>query len=399
MNTIQNTGHKNLQNKPPVAKEGVFNFYDTFYNTPHIQQTFSVSLRLFSYCKQGDVFVSVVIINKQGHVFLRSSGNNSLSLELPGGFVRSQDISYESAAIRIIKEEYGGVVDELHPLLNIENEFICNNMKHIHRGVVFIAYTRGSSNSNKNGSFFNKIPEKQIIDLNRRIIQYSKEYTASHPQFAPEGEIDEANSLGWRYQFHKIIVKPLSWLIASRFLRLKLREIILDETPNSVLDVSCGDDESILWLAKKIPSTRFIANDIAWTSISKLINKTKSKNLIFTNHNLESLPFSKKFDLVICKNTLHHIDADQRVSVVSNLKNLANHKLIIMDVEDPLTTSWKHRVWNKYYRSFLHDQGDSFMTYKEFCDLILNISPDAYIERIKTGKGVYMLALIENGRN
>jgi chemotaxis methyl-accepting protein methylase len=51
--------------------------------------------------------------------------------------------------------------------------------------------------------------------------------------------------------------------------------------------------------------------------------KNKNPSVFFTNHNVLNLPYRIKFDLVIFKNTLHHIKKEHQKEVLSNLKKMA----------------------------------------------------------------------------
>lgn len=122
--------------------------------------------------------------------------------------------------------------------------------------------------------------------------------------------------------------------------------------------------------------------------------RNKNPGIIFTNHNVLSLPFKIKFDLVIFKNTLHHVGKAYQKEVIENLKKISK-QLIIVDIDDPKNKSFKSRIWNKYYVYMLGDQGESFLTHDQFKDCI-GESTNQKFGSIKTIKGEYLYSSIVN---
>ena len=126
--------------------------------------------------------------------------------------------------------------------------------------------------------------------------------------------------------------------------------------------------------------------------------KNKNSAVFFTNHNVLNLPYEIKFDLVIFKNTLHHIEKRYQKEVVESLRNLAK-QLIIIDINDPQNSTLRSKLWNNYYVYLLGDQGDSFLTFDEF-KKILDLKNITY-DKLKTGtintiKGKYFYVTIKN---
>jgi len=138
----------------------------------------------------------------------------------------------------------------------------------------------------------------------------------------------------------------------------------------------------------------FVANDIVWLLVSKLATKAKHQNIIFTNHDINHLPYREKFDTVIFKNSLHHFNHRKARTVLKKLYELTNRRLIVVDVEDPKTTKYNHYLWNQYYVRFLKDQGTDFWGYDDFIQLINGLGR-AKIERIITQRANYMMAIYD----
>lgn len=103
-------------------------------------------------------------------------------------------------------------------------------------------------------------------------------------------------------------------------------------------------------------------------------------------------------NLVIFKNTLHHIKKEYHEKVLTNLKKIAK-QLIIVDVDDPQNSTFRSKLWNNYYVYLLGDQGDSFLTFNEFKKILNSEKFACY--KLKTGvistiKGNYFYASIKD---
>ena len=194
---------------------------------------------------------------------------------------------------------------------------------------------------------------------------------------------------------HKSIIKNISKVWSSRILQNELIETVGDVENKTIIDVSTGDDELVLKLAKKAKS--ITANDICPKTMQPLKQK-KVKNIVFTGDNLLKIDGRKKYDVVICKNTLHHLNTVKQIEIaLKKLKRLKakNGKIIIMDIENP-SMRLRARLWNAYYVFMLKDQGGFFISYKQFVDMLSVPFKGMTIKtkKVNTIKGSYMLAEI-----
>lgn len=162
--------------------------------------------------------------------------------------------------------------------------------------------------------------------------------------------------------------------------------------PKSILDVSCGDSLLINRLYQKYNPEICIANDVSWEIINFIKNKI-TNNVTFTNHNILNLPFKNVFDLVIFKNTLHHIDVKYQIELINNLKKISR-QLIIVDIDNPRYSGILSKIWNSYYRYFLSDCGNYFLSFEKFRKIIKDETKglDHKVGLIKTVKGKYFFA-------
>jgi len=380
-----------MQKNHKISGDSLISFYRNLYGLEQIKNEITVhSDTMFNYCKKGAHFVTVVIVNNN-KIFYRSIANHPDQWEIPGGYMHGSDPSIESAVMRIAKKEAGVTIDELRPLCIVENYFKFKAKTHSHKGIAFIAKTRDCKINMEEpglfGIFTTKCPDG-IAKIDQRVLDLAHNFLIKKHKTIPYNEIDEGRSLGWKLPVHRYLVHPVQFF-STTHLRKK---ILLEIVGKTVLDASCGDDSLVIKWADDNPGSFCVANDISWSALEKQFSKPKNNNVIFTNHNLQELPFRSKFDTVIFKNTLHHLKKCDVRNTINHLLSLAKARVLIIDVENPQNTKIVHRLWNKYYTNFLKDQGHSFLSYSEFQALVSDIT-SAKFGRIKTNRGNYMYAI------
>lgn len=201
-------------------------------------------------------------------------------------------------------------------------------------------------------------------------------------------ESEEKNSVRkyWlMYILHNFIVKRI-FLKSSINLKDKIKGLIL-RVPQTLLDVSCGDDDLIFDICKKFKTKVCIANDLS-PKLTSLVT-TEDTNVTYTNFNILSEPFQEEFDLVLCKNTLHHIPKYYHEKLIQYLLKISK-QFIVVDIENPKKSNLRALLWNYYYRIFLGDQGNAFLSFEEFNLLLSKREPSFSIGKINTIKGFYM---------
>lgn len=304
----------------------------------------------------------------------------------------------EEAVNRITLSETGLAIDELSPVAIIKNIFRCDDKKIIHLGIAFMALSRGNIKTypkNFQTRFTSSIFEKIAYQNNKifLIVQKRLNNITHQPPFE---EIDSVKNKNFSllYLFHKYAIKHI-----GNFSSRKIKRVIFDlieGRPRSILDASCGESSIIDELYEKYKPDICIGNDISWKVIT--LRKNKNSSIFFTNHNVLDLPYKIKFDLVIFKNTLHHIDKEYQKEVLNNLKKIAK-QLIVVDIDDPQHTTFGAKLWNNYYIYLLGDQGDDFLSFNEFKTML--DSEKFFNCRVKTGlintiKGNYFYASIKD---
>lgn len=380
-----------------MVTESIISKYKKIYELPELKYEERVSDNFFELCKKKHHFVVISIYNLKNENLLIRDFNKAIGWELPGGYVNDGE-SIEEAVSRIVLNEVGLEIDELSPVAIIKNIFECGDKMIVHSGIAFMALSRGSVKlypKNFQAYFTSSIPEK-IAYQNYKILSIVKNNLSAKIHEPPFREIDSIKSKNFStpYLFHKYVIKHIGNL-SSRKIKRAIFDLI-EGTPMSILDASCGESSIVNELSEKYKPNICIGNDISWKTIALIKNKNSS--VFFTNHNVLSLPYKIKFDLVILKNTLHHVEGRYQKEVLDSLKKIAN-QLIVVDVDDPQNSTLKSKMWNSYYVNLLGDRGDSFLRFNEFKKMLGSEEfADCYVKTgiINTIKGDYFYASIKD---
>lgn len=380
-----------------MTAESVIVKYKKIYELPELKYEEKVSGEFFELYKRKHYFVIVSIYNLKNEILLIRDYNKAIGWELPGGYIYDGE-SIGEAVNRITLNETRLDIDELSPVAIIKNIFRCGDKKIVHYGIAFMALSRGNVKTypkNFQTNFTNGTPEK-IAYQNDKIISIVRKQLSNKVNQPPFEEIDNVKNKNFSllYLLHRYVVKHI-----GNFSSRKIKRVIFDlieGRPKSILDASCGESSIINEFYEKYKPDICIGNDISWKVITLIKNKNPS--IFFTNHNVFNLPYKIKFDLVIFKNTLHHIDKKYQKEVLGNLKKIAK-QLIVVDIDDPQHTTFRAKLWNNYYIYLLGDRGDDFLNFNEFRKIL---DSEKFVGcRIKTGlintiKGNYFYASIKD---
>lgn len=377
-----------------MDNEELIKIYKKIYGLPEIFYREEVDENFFQSCSRHYYFIVLCIYNEKKEYLIIRDIDKNIGWELVGGHLQDNE-RIENAINRITQREAGLKIDELEPVCIISNTFICGGREFRHQGIAFSALSRGkmaNRSTNIKSIFVNTIPSK-IAYRDKDILLLANSKISENFVVPPYNEIDNFHAHHFRFKIHHFLMFLFNHLTTKKILKNIVSSI--SNHPKSILDVACGDDETIFELAKIFKPRFVIANDISWESIQKKKEDKNAMNLIFTNHDALKLPLKEKLDLIILKNTLHHIPKEQQSKLLQKLSDLSN-QLIVIDIEDPRQTSVLAKIWNWYYLHFLGDQGKSFLNRVEFRSLIeKNIHNKKLIFRaIKTIKGDYLFASI-----
>lgn len=368
--------------------------YQQYYDLPIITKAQEIHPRLFPHYQRGINFVVLAICNEAGEVLVTKVVNSAEhAWKLIGGYISNGE-RIEDAYTRITTTETRLRIDEVEPLAVVINEFGCRSRTIKHRGLAFSIHTRGTPQLSpaREGSFVAEVLD-QMAYSNKGILELALARLKSRRAFAPYDEIDISRRRTVQQSIHnKIINRPFKYF-SSKPLKRRIKEYC--EGADTILDAACGDDTLILELAR---NAKFcVANDISLDILSHLRAKDPPRSVIFTNHNVTELPFEKKFDVAIFKNTLHHMHSlEEFMSVLNSLRKVS-HRLILVDIENPTKSTIRAKLWHEYYVRFLGDRGGYFLTREEFEKAISYVYRDANIESdlVTTLKGDYMFAIID----
>jgi len=336
----------------------------------------------------------IAIYNEKREFFLLRDFNKIIGWELVGGYIE-KDEGVEKAVNRIILKETGLTIDELQPIAIVNNNFEWENRTVSHVGIAFTALARGKikpQSKNIEIIYTKTIPDVMAYQ-DKEILKIAKQMVKTKQYEPPYEEIESSKKFYLLHYLNKYFVKPIFGKLASNKIRKTLLKLISNK-PKSIIDVACGDDDFIFQLEKIYNPEICVANDISWKTLS-ILRKNRKTKVIFTNHNVLDLPFNYKFDLVIFKNTLHHIPLEEQGNLIQKLSTLAK-QLIIIDVEDPYRSNFLAKLWHWYYVYLLGDQGGYFLNFEEFKKLISeNIkNHDVNFGIINTIKGKYLYAFL-----
>lgn len=402
MKKIQGIQRKSISNSLKKAVKEL-NVYKEIYKLDTITISKHVSKEFFQYCQNKEMFLLLIMYNNEGKVYLKQCGENAFCL--PGGQVDENNAIVDSVNRLTANFIHADVVSDVEPLVLVENTFIFEEQNVKHTGLVMMARVNTDEERNFVNGFYeinNTILNSINIFSNRTILQlylerFSDIVKRNNGEFQNK-EIETNKKYKMRYKLHNELVKR--FLLTPRMKKLnKLKDIMAKKCRHcrNLIDVSCGDNSLLFSLLSNKEIEYVIANDISWSQIEMIEPKDK---VIFTNHNAITFPFKDNaFDFVYCSNTLHHI------SDSVNLKNLleslirVGKKVVIYEIEDPKITRGIPYLLNKYwYRGFLKDVGEQYLSFEEFKEIINNAykgKATIKFENFKNIQGNYMIAEIE----
>ena len=343
--------------------------YKQLYSLPQLSHTFDCPASLFERFLHQDNFVVVAAYNPSRQIAVlppRSKhklyGSDYFSPYLIGKAIADREFStycLEEMAGEMVQRFISSEVIELVPVAFVKNIFHCNGNTKEHEGIAYIACVGENFPKSSSGDFeFVSEPPPKMFLQNADIFRIALEALNRKTFAAPIAEVEAAHRHSVAEFFHKYFVKRALYSRSSAPIRAAVKKHM--GVPESYLDVSCGDDELIIEISEEFDPAIVVANDISWRSMARVRDRAASRNfnVLFTNHNISELPFAFEFDVVVCKNTLHHIGTiDEMENVVRRLKEISK-RLILVDIEDP-KRSLRGRAMNFYYERIYGDAGVS----------------------------------------
>lgn len=324
--------------------KAMFECYFNIYDLPLIKTDFfQEDYRAMNYCEERD-FVALVVPFGDPNGDLANKivvQNNLVSYtkmysDLIGGSARS-DKDFLSSAIEIAKRKADlKLLEEFTPIALIENAFTFGTKKQSHFGVVFMARIPKGKNLGKdvvsksiNERVYFANPHNQIL------FELAKTYVENYKtnKFLLE-EIKYSRKPNWK----KSKAKKKKFLSEHginlddyfKFKR-KIVEDIKKVSPQTIMDIACGDDDIVYDFAKINSNIQVFANDIALAYLENYhLQKSGHTKILFSNLNAIELPFkSKSIDIMFCKNLLHHLEKEDQVKLINNCLKICKTMIIV----------------------------------------------------------------------
>jgi ubiquinone/menaquinone biosynthesis C-methylase UbiE len=393
--------------------------YREIYDLPTVSHTETVTdAAMFEYCRKRQFFLIVLPYTSRGQVLLSPTFNDSrLSWRMVSGGVKSSFTDdFITACERHVDHLFPGVeLGELEPVAFLRNKYSYETEIHEHHGIMFIARVRNENAA----AIVEQMPQSHgyflSISMKGFALQYSNHqrlFELAVPKIRSatsfplqEHELTVNQQYKSRYRFHDTAIKPLLRLVSKVYrepiseLEKTIDGLILTGKPNSILDIACGDNLDVVKLVRNREIPLYVGNDISWSQIDLVRERLGRRFLrnsrsfaLYTNHDARRLPFrDKAFDSVICKNALHHMpDRASVQGLIAELRRVGIRSIIV-EVLDP---EYENGIWpfikDFYYKRFLHDAGENFLSRDEFDALTAYPDRGGVIE-IKTVKGIYQL--------
>lgn len=358
--------------------EKEFNNYRDILDVPEIEATFvQHDSYAMSYCVNIDFITLIIPFDKANGpsyntIFVKNElvSYNKMYSEFYGTSV-VEHMSFLDTAIELARR-YTDCrelkFDELYPIAFITNEFIYQERIQTHRGLAFMGRLQES----------HRIAN---ISVAQRDINETFNFTNPHNRvlfelvkdFMINYRLDESVLIE-QHLAQKLISKN-SKELKAKFLKdekIKIddytgfkKRIVNDikmKRPHKVIDIACGDDDIIYDLAKLNirGGCKIYANDIALDYIQNYHSKKEDyRKIIFTNYNAIEAPFRKlAFDVLLCKNLLHHVDPSNREALIRNLLSISKQVVIVEILKPEEQNAVGKKIHTDFFGKVLNEAAD-----------------------------------------
>lgn len=408
-------GKRDSKLKPYNPLISYVKIFKEIYKLPIIPINISVNdPQEFLEIRLNPIGIEAFIFNNNNEFLIHCINNNKTVCSLPHIFIDKED-NLNGTMDRWFQENLGFSIDSIYPIAIIEYRVFHDSEIVNQTNLLFITRIRNKKSNayfikQSNQNHYKWIPRNQFDLLQHFKNSDIQKYIFTRVDQAPPVptlEIDSHTETRLRYKIHRNTMAKMVYPLCSAKIRKKIIDIIYSIFNNRkdirIFDAACGDDTLLLDFRKYFPNGDFVCNDISYVDIMKLARSDRSKKIVFTNHDLRDLPFNGDnnepiFDVIILKNTLHHLKKKDVFRVLHQLQKIGR-LIIIVEIEDPLHSSLLARIWNFYYVHFLKDIGTDFLTYEQFKFIVNKCVPNgnkAVFNSINTFKGKYLFGIISN---
>ena len=251
---------------------------------------------------------------------------------------------------------------------------------------------------NVESSELNRVPINQIPEKYKKLVKFHIDnFNLSYISSTVNTEIETSLKYINRYKFHEKYIKRYI-LTEKKRKKTEFKKMIYDILPNkeSIIDISCGDSTDLFEVASKHGYKTVVGNDVC----IKYLSQTPYKNVVYTNDNVEYNNIkNNSYDIVFCKNTLHHMNSLIGINNLLNLMdNISKTGIVIIEIIDPREHLGLPKLLNKWlYRKFLKDKGECFLNEMQFKSVVSSSFKeyDIKYDMFTNILGKYMVAYIK----
>lgn len=258
-----------------------------------------------------------------------------------------------------------------------------------------IALKTKTTNANLNIYGIDKLDIKYYELIN----YHKKHYFTLFVSTTKNQEIKMSQKYIKRYIFHESFLKKYI-LTEKKRCKKEFHDLIYKLIPNkkSIIDVSCGDNSDIFYIANKKKYKTIVGNDICLN----YLNLDRCPFVTYTNDDIELNKIKENsYDVSFCKNTLHHMNNLSNINNALDFLSKISNDIIIVEIMNPKEYKGLPRILNKYlYTKFLKDVGNCYLNEEQFVSIIntkfknYNIEYNTFTNIL----GTYKIAKISKNR-
>ena len=255
--------------------------------------------------------------------------------------------------------------------------------------------------NNVETSCLNRASIADIPEKYKKLVRYHRlNFDTPYLSMYVNNEIKASLKYIHRYRFHENFIKKYI-LTEKKRKKNEFKELIYNYLPEkeSIIDVSCGDSTDLFEVAKKRNYKTIVGNDICINYLDRRVQD----GVIYTNDdNVYNNIKSNSYDVVYCKNTLHHMNNEKNIkSLLNFLDNISKTEILIIEIVNPKEYGGLPKFLNKWlYSKFLKDLGKKYLNEKQFKQIV-NSSYKGYdikFDSFTNILGKYMVARVSKGR-
>lgn len=324
--------------------KAVYDCYLNIYDLPLIKTDFfQDDYRAMNYCEERNFVVLVVPFgDPTGDLANKIVVQNNLVSytkmysDLIGGSAHP-DKDFLMSAIDVVKRKANlKNLEEFTPIAIIENAFTFNGKIQSHYGLVFMARIPKGRNLSKdvvsksiNEKVFFANPHNQILfELAKKYVENYKtnRFIQEEIKYSRKPILKKAKSEKKKFlNEHGINLDDY-----SNF-KKKIVQEIKKASPQTIMDIACGDDDIIYDFIKINSNIKVFANDIALAYLENYhTSKRDHTKILFSNLNAIELPLkSNSIDIMFCKNLLHHLRNEDREKLIHNCLRICKQMVIV----------------------------------------------------------------------